>query len=176
MPARKRANVFNFVRVLAAGAALISLSACTYYDANYDAKQAAKADRAFARGPDLADAHSDEREGEWAAERGDWKTTLAFSERSYRQTPDLVNEFNLATAYEHTGSNALAIPLYIDLVERGQYTLTAPLLNSDGTVPAPMQRTISMESAKRLDLLGGGDAPIWPVVAGKSADQSFGNN
>jgi hypothetical protein len=142
--------VFDLVRVLAAGFALIAVSACTYDDAGYDANQTAKSDRALARGPDLADAHSDELQGEMAAERSDWKMTLAFSERSYQQTPDLINEFNLATAYEHTGSSALAIPLYIDLVERGQYTLTQPGLNSDGTNPTPMLRTISLESAKRL--------------------------
>src|SRR5579863_2073033 len=116
--------MFNFVRLLAAGSALIAVSACAYNNPSFDAKEAAKADRTFARGPDRANARRDEFEGEMAAQSGDWKMTLAFSEWSYQQTPDLNNEFNLATAYQHTGNNALAIPLYIDLVNRGQFTLT----------------------------------------------------
>jgi hypothetical protein len=168
--------MFKFAQLLAAGSALIALSACTYDNAHFDANESAKADRTFARGPDPANARRDEFEGEMAAQSGDWKLTLAFSERSYQQTPDLNNEFNLATAYEHTGNNALAIPLYIDLVDRGEYTLTHSMLNADGTMPHPMLRTISMESARRLGRLGGSDAGIGPVVARKGADQGFGNN
>ena len=168
--------MFNFARLLAAGAALIAVSACTHDNPNFDAKESAKADRTFARGPDLANARRDEFEGEMAAQSGDWKLTLAFSERSYQQTPDLNNEFNLATAYQHTGNDALAIPLYIDLVDRGQYTLTHSMLNANGTMPAPMLRTIAMESARRLGGLGGSDAPIGPFVAREGADQGFGND
>jgi hypothetical protein len=168
--------MFNFVRLLAAGSALIALSACAYDNPGFDAKETAKAEQTFARGPDRANARRDEFEAEMAAQSGDWKMTLAFSERSYQQTPDLNNEFNLATAYQNTGNNALAIPLYIDLVNRGQYTLTHSILKADGTMPRPMLRTISMESARRLGGLGGGDAVVGPVVARKSADQGFGSN
>ena len=183
--------MFNLIRLLAAGSAFIAVSACTFDHASFDANQSAKADRALARGPDLADAHTDELSGEGAATRGDWKMALAFSERSYRQTPDLINEFNLATAYGNTGSNASAIPLYIDLVERGQNTLTHSLMNSDGTKPRPMLLTISMESARRLGTMNlnatqraivasasapNGDADFRSVVARKGDDQGFGNN
>ena len=96
-----------------------------------------------------------------------------FSQRSYQQKPDLFNEFNLATAYQHTGNNALAIPLYLDLVERGQYTPTASILNADGTMPPPMLATISLESAKRLGVLGVDDSAI---VAREGADQGFGHD
>jgi len=138
-------------RLLTVSSALLALGACAYNQPGAEANLRAKADRAWARGPDLADAHSDEIQGEAASQRGDWKVALEFSERSYKQTPDIINEFNLATAYQRTGNNALAIPLYIDLEERGQYTPLATLLNYDGTLPKHvMLRTVSLEAAARL--------------------------
>jgi hypothetical protein len=169
----EKETMFNFARLLAAGTALIAVSACAYDNPAYDVKEPARADRSFARGPDLANARSDEAQGEVAAQSGNWKMTLAFSERSYQQKPDLFNEFNLATAYQHTDNNALAIPLYLDLVERGQYTATASILNANGTMPPAMLRTISMESAKRLGVLGVDDGTI---LAWEGADQGFGRH
>ena len=164
--------MFHFARLLAAGTALIAVSACAYDNPSYDAKEPTRADQAFARGPDLTNARSDEFQGEVAAQSGNWKLTLAFSQRSYQQKPDLFNEFNLATAYQRTDNIALAIPLYLDLVERGQYTATHSMLNADGTLPPPMLRTISMESAKRLGVLG-----VRPttILAREGADQGFGH-
>lgn len=168
--------MFNFTRLLAAGAALMAVSACAYDNPSFDAKEPGRAERAFARGADLTNARSDEFQAEMAAQSGNWGMTLAFSKRSYQQTPDVDNEFNLATAYQHTGNDALAIPLYIDLVDRGQYTLTHSLLNADGTMPPAMLKTISQESAKRLARLGANDAVAHPFLARKSTDQSLSGN
>jgi hypothetical protein len=140
MSGRQGETMSRLFRLLTVSSALLALGACAYNQPGAEANLRAKADRAWARGPDLAE-----------SQRGDWKVALEFSERSYKQTPDIINEFNLATAYQRTGNNALAIPLYIDLEERGQYTPLATLLNYDGTLPKHvMLRTVSLEAAARL--------------------------
>jgi hypothetical protein len=96
-------------------------------------------------------APSDLIHGQAAAARGDWNTALAFFERSYREKPSILNEFNLATAYQRTGKGALAVPLYLDLVDRGQSTEATPVQNRNGSfdqkTPA---RDIADEARERL--------------------------
>ena len=71
--------------------------------------------------------------GQTAAAKGDWNTALSFFARSYREKPSILNEFNLATAYERTGQGALAVALYLDLVDRGRLTEATPVQNANGT-------------------------------------------
>jgi tetratricopeptide (TPR) repeat protein len=90
-------------------------------------------DVALARGESASQAPADLIYGQSAAARGDWNTALAFFQRSYREKPSLLNEFNLATAYQRTGRGDLAVPLYLDLVDRGQQTEVTPIENTNGS-------------------------------------------
>ena len=93
-------------------------------------------------------------DAEVAAQRSDWSRSASLAEQSYREKPDLWNEFNLATAYQHTQRQALAIPLYLDLVARGRYARTYPLYSDDRSWPTPMRPFIADEAAHRLDQMG----------------------
>jgi len=88
---------------------------------------------ALARTEAASQAPADLLYGQSAAARGDWNTALAFFQRSYREKPSLLNEFNLATAYQRTGRGDLAVPLYLDLVDRGQQTEVTPIENTNGS-------------------------------------------
>jgi hypothetical protein len=88
---------------------------------------------ALARNENSSQAPADLLYGQTAAARGDWNTALAFFQRSYREKPSLLNEFNLATAYQRTGRGDLAVPLYLDLVDRGQQTEVTPIENTNGS-------------------------------------------
>ena len=88
---------------------------------------------ALARSENPSQAPADLIYGQSAAARGDWNTALAFFQRSYREKPSLLNEFNLATAYQRTGRGDLAVPLYLDLVDRGQLTEVTPIENTNGS-------------------------------------------
>jgi hypothetical protein len=87
-----------------------------------------------------------------AAARGNWSLTEKLAEQSYREAPDVYNEFNLATAYQRLGRFDLAKPLYQDLVLRGQSTETLPIQNFDGSEPPHMAPFIGQEAAKRLGI------------------------
>ena len=81
--------------------------------------------------------------------------------KSYREQPDVWNEFNLATADSHIGRNDLAEPLYVDLIGRGQFVDLNPVQNFDGSWPAPMLGTVAQESNRRLDRMGyGGEGAV----------------
>jgi tetratricopeptide (TPR) repeat protein len=88
---------------------------------------------ALARSESSSQAPADLIYGQSAAARGDWNAALAFFQRSYREKPSLLNEFNLATAYQRTGRGDLAVPLYLDLVDRGQQTEVTPIENTNGS-------------------------------------------
>jgi hypothetical protein len=89
--------------------------------------------------------------GQTAATRGDWDVALAFFERSYREKPSILNEFNLATAYQRTGQGALAVPLYLDLIDRGRLTEVTPVQNSNGTFDQKQPASdIADEARERL--------------------------
>jgi tetratricopeptide (TPR) repeat protein len=95
---------------------------------------AANSDSAvLARSENFSEAPADLLYGQTAAARGDWNTALAFFQRSYREKPSLLNEFNLATAYQRTGRGDLAVPLYLDLVDRGQQAEVTPIENTNGS-------------------------------------------
>jgi hypothetical protein len=86
----------------------------------------------------------------------DWVAATPLFERAYADHPDVTNEFNLATAYENTGQNAKAIPLYEGVVKDGKYTLTNTGVFGQ-THPADMARApgsqrsdLSAEAAARL--------------------------
>jgi hypothetical protein len=100
-------------------------------------------------------------QAEMAGARGDWIVSAQLAEKSYREQPDIWNEFNLATADSHIGRNDLAEPLYVDLIERGQFTNLDPVQNFDGSWPASMLGTVAQESNRRLDRMGyGGDGTV----------------
>jgi hypothetical protein len=96
-----------------------------------------------------------------AAVLGDWSAALAVTEKAYRDNPTLGNEFNLATAYAHTGRADLAIPLYEDVAAKGQFSNATVLYEyrrSDGRLS---HRTFnySDEALRRIALLTGQDFP-----------------
>jgi hypothetical protein len=101
----------------------------------------------------------EEANGQSAALKFDWVTATPFFEQAYAAHPDVTNEFNLATAYQSTGQNAKAIPLYEDVVENGKYTLTdtgiiGQLHPADmDRAPGSQRSDLSAEAAKRLSLM-----------------------
>jgi hypothetical protein len=96
-------------------------------------------------------APSDLMYGQAAASRGDWNTALTFFVRSYREKPSILNEFNLATAYQRTGQGALAVPLYLDLIDRGRMVEITPVRNTDGSFDQKSpSRDIADEARDRL--------------------------
>ena len=150
-------------------AALIALGGCQHDPAAHEASLRAADEKVWANSPDPKDAHVDEIASQSSSQRDDWRLAGDLAERSYKQTPDLVNEFNLATSYQNTGRVALAIPLYIDLVERGQYVHTAPLFKNDGTWPVVMKETIADEAARRLVRMGVDPKMVQPAGTVASA-------
>src|ERR1700733_4893302 len=96
------------------GLALIVLGACANLPSLSDTPE-----EALNSSESAAEAPADLIYGQAAAARGDWDTALAFFERSYREKPSILNEFDLATAFQRTGQGALAVPLYLDLIDRG---------------------------------------------------------
>jgi hypothetical protein len=108
------------------GMALIVLSACGNLPGLSDTpEEELHSSESPAQGP------ADLIYGQAAAARGDWNKALAFFQRSYREKPSVLNEFNLATAYQRTGQGALAVPLYLDLIDRGGSTEVTPIQNAD---------------------------------------------
>ena len=106
--------------------------------------------------PGTDEAARTELHSEHAALAGDWATVTALSGRSYRLSPSLTNEFNLATAYARAGQTALAVPLYEDVVENGQYTLGAGLYpNGGGGRDQPARFNLADEATRRLAVLSG---------------------
>lgn len=95
-------------------------------------------------------------QAELAGARGEWRVSAQLAAKSYREQPNIWNEFNLATAYEHIGRRDLAEPLYVNLVERGTFVGLNPVQNFDGSWPAPMLETVAKEASRRLDKMGYG--------------------
>ena len=87
---------------------------------------------------------------------GDWNSATAIAGRAYREDPNLRTEFNLATAYEHAGQAALAIPLYRDLAVKGQFTWTQALYDyRHGPRPEHVQFNYADAANERLAALTG---------------------
>jgi len=89
-----------------------------------------------------------------AAVRGDWAAATRFDQQSYRQSPSVSNEFNLAADYARTGQPALAIPLYQDVAENGGFRKAYSVYN-DRTQeqPALEQFNYAAEATRRLGVL-----------------------
>ncbi len=97
-----------------------------------------------------------EVQSELAMRAGDWNSAAALSGQSYRENPTLRNEFNLATAYVHTGQPALAIPLYADVARSGHFTETQALYDYHSRArPGRVQFNYADEANRRLDMLTG---------------------
>jgi hypothetical protein len=109
-------------------------------------------------GPALVTACSDqslreEAGGESAGVKGDWVAATPLFEQAYAAHPDVVSQFNLATAYENTGQNAKAIALYEAVVLDGDFTETN-LSTPTGGVTEPSQGVdLSAEATKRLAIM-----------------------
>ena len=100
-----------------------------------------------------------ESNSEQSAIAGDWYAVADQSGRAYNESPNLTNEFNLATAYMHTGQNALAIPLLLDSAANGQFTQAKVLYDyRSGQRPARIQYNVADEANRRLAILTGGSA------------------
>ena len=65
---------------------------------------------------------SDQHSAEVAAAKGDWRAAGRLSGKAYRESPTIINEFNLAAYYAHSHQYALAVPLYEDVAAHGQFT------------------------------------------------------
>jgi hypothetical protein len=156
--------VKKFLPVFVAVAGVFAISSACAFEFNPPGERLAQERNATAAmntafDPDKSGA--DLIEAQMAGARGDWIMSAQLAEKSYREQPGIWNEFNLATADSHIGRNDLAEPLYVNLVERGQFTLLDPVQNFDGSWPAPMMGTVAQESNRRLDRMGyGGEGTV----------------
>ncbi len=145
----------RLIPVLLAAASTFAISACAFNSPGEKLRQQADASEALSRGHDQDESVRDMHLEVLAGARGDWSASRELGELSYSERPDIWNEFNLATAYEHTGRTSQAVPLYTDLVERGRSVALVPVQNFDGSWPQAMAPTVSEESARRLDWIAG---------------------
>ena len=97
-----------------------------------------------------------ESQAEQAAVNSDWTQVAILAAKSYREGPSVANEFNLATAYTHSGETTLAIPLYADVAANGQYTtVVAQYDYRSGPRPARVSYNMTDEANRRLVELTG---------------------
>lgn len=95
----------------------------------------------------------EEATGESAGMKGDWAAAVPLFEQAYGAHPDVISQFNLATAYENTGQTAKAITLYEAVVIDGDYTQTN-LLAATGGVAEPNQAPdLSAEATNRMAIM-----------------------
>jgi hypothetical protein len=156
--------VKRFISFVLGAASTLAISSSAFAAPEYLSERA-DASHALSRGFDRNEADEDARQANLASQRGDWAISVSFAERSYRENPSIRDEFNLATAYEHMGRGDLAVPLYIDLVDRGQYTQTVPIDNFYGLPQSPMLANLADEAASRLKRLGARTATAGPIGA-----------
>lgn len=154
----------RFVSITLAAASALAMSSYASAAPLYLSERADAAQQ-LNRGLDKNQADEDGRQANLASQRGDWAVSRAFAERSYQEDPSIRVEFNLATAYERTGRGDLAVPLYIDLVDRGQYTKTAALDNFYNLPASPMLANLADEATFRLARLGVGTAVAGSIKA-----------
>ena len=144
----------RFAQMLLAAAVTLPICAFTVNQSNERSDQRAEASLALSQGFDKAGASEDARLAQMAGARDDWAMSASLSARSYKEEPDIRSEFNLATAYQRTGQGAKAVPLYLDLVDRGQFTQTREIASFDGLARQPMLPNLADESAARLQRMG----------------------
>ncbi len=95
-----------------------------------------------------------ELQAQSAAVSGDWAAVADLAGRAYQQSPSINNEFNLATAYTHTGQAALAVPLYADVAAKGQFVEAPVLYDYRSNVrPERVRYNVADEANRRLELL-----------------------
>ena len=100
-----------------------------------------------------------ELQAQQAALDDNWTAVASLAGKAYRQSASLNNEFNLATAYTHTGQLALAIPLYADVAANGRYVEATALYDyRSGIRPPRVQYNVADEANRRLELLTGQSA------------------
>ena len=120
---------------------------------------------AFAQGrplsPTTTSAVVAEKQSEQAALAGDWANATILAARSYRESPSIINEFNLAADYVQSGRAALAIPLYEDVAANGQF-LEAKVVYDyrSGARPDRVQFNYGDEANRRIAELTG--EPVAP--------------
>ena len=98
-----------------------------------------------------------ESQAEQAAVNSDWTQVAILAAKSYREGPSVANEFNLATAYTHSGETTLAIPLYADVAERGKLSTARVLYDyrHNGYRPPHLTFNYADEANRRLAVLTG---------------------
>ncbi len=76
-------------------------------------------------------------------------------EGAYRTDPSLANEFNLATTYARAGEVNLAIPLYMDVAKKGQFTSARAIFDRKDQDPKAPKASFnySDEALRRIALL-----------------------
>jgi hypothetical protein len=152
--------VKNLLPVFVVVAGAFAISACAFDPPGERLAQQGRADKALDSAFDSDNADNDSTQAEMAGARGDWAMSVKLGEKSYREQPGIWNEFNLATAYENTGRKDLAEPLYVNLVERGQFVNLHPIQNIDGSWPTNMLATVAQESTRRLIKMGYGNQSV----------------
>ncbi len=96
-----------------------------------------------------------------AAVDGDWSAVADLAGKAYQQSPSINNEFNLATAYTHTGQTSLAIPLYADIASKGEFVEATVLYNyRSGPRPERARYNVADEANRRLQLLSGPSSQV----------------
>jgi len=104
--------------------------------------------------PATYSAQLEQNRAEQAAVRGDWTAAAKLDAQSYRESPSVSNEFNLAAAYTHTGQSALAIPLYQDVAENGgRRTAFALYDDRAGSPVGAREFNYAQEATRRLGVL-----------------------
>jgi hypothetical protein len=98
-------------------------------------------------------ASRDEANGEMAGMRGDWAAATPMFEKAYAEHPDVVSEFNLATAYENTGQNDKAIALFEVVVIDGYYTESRLLTPAGGVAEPNAAIYLSDEATNRMAVM-----------------------
>lgn len=151
----------NLLPVFVAVAGAFAISACAFNPPGERLAEQDNATTALESGFDADNSGADLIQAEMAGARGDWTESAQLADKSYREQPNIWNEFNLATADEHIGRADLAEPLYANLIERGQFINLVPVQNFDGSWPAPMLGTVAQESGRRLAAMGyGGEGAV----------------
>lgn len=95
----------------------------------------------------------DEANGETDALKGDWADATRLFETAYAQHPDVINEFNLATAYENNGQDDKATALYEGVLVDGYYTPTHLSTPDGDKAEATPGIFLSDEATKRMAVM-----------------------
>ena len=96
----------------------------------------------------------EEANGESAGMRGDWVAATPLFEQAYAAHPgEVLNQFNLATAYQNTGQTSKAIALYEIVEIDGQFTATNLIASNGGTIDPKSAGDLSAEATRRMAIM-----------------------